>query len=186
MEWRWNAVFLVSLGMIWAAMTTARPVSSLDPTDDATLELAELEDAFAHDPSDVALAKTLSETYLDLGRPGLAIAVLRAGDPSVLEHPMVAHRLAQAYEASGRVLDAYATADLALARCARALGTRDAPSGTPVPRFDCDARQHTALRMHHGALGHMVEWGIADPVRDDRTEVAYDLAMRRARIASSR
>ncbi len=186
MEWRWNAVFLVSLGAIWAAMTTAKPVSSLDPADGATRELAELEDAYAHDPSDVVLAKTLAETYLDLGRPGLAIAAIRAGDTSLLEHPMVAHRLAQAYEASGRVLDAYATADLALARCARALGTKDAPSGTPVPRFGCDARQHTALTMHHRALGHMVEWGIADPVRDDRTEVAYDLAMRRARIASSR
>ncbi len=186
MEWRWNAVFLVSLGAIWAAMTTAKPVSSFDPTDERTRELAALEDAYAHDPSDVTLAKTLAGTYLELGRPGLAIAALRAGDPSVLEHPMVAHQLAQAYEASGRVLDAYATADLALARCARALGTKDAPSGTAVPRFGCDARQHTALTMHHRALGHMVEWGIADPVRDDRTEVAYDLAMRRARIASSR
>jgi len=186
MEWRWNAVFLVSMGAIWAGMTTAKPVSSLDPRGESTRELAALEDAYAHEPTDADLARTLADTYLELGRPGLAIATLRAGDPAILEHPMVAHRLAQAYEASGRVLDAYATADLALARCARALGTKDAPSGTAVPRFGCDARQHAALTMHHQALGHMVEWGVADPVRDDRTEVAYDLAMRRARIASSR
>ena len=75
---------------------------------------------------------------------------------------------------------------LALARCARALGTADAPSGTPVPRFACDARQHMALSTHQEALGHMLEWGIADPARDARTEVAYDLALRRASIASAR
>ena len=69
MEWRWNAVFLVSLGAIWAAMTTAKPVSSLDPADDATRELAELEDAYAHDPSDVALAKTLDLDLLGLVGP---------------------------------------------------------------------------------------------------------------------
>ena len=186
MEWRWNAVFLVSFGVVWAAMTTAKPVSSLDPADAETRMLAALEDQYAHDPGNAVLARSLAETYLDLGRPGLAIAALRAGDPANLENPMVAHRLAQAYEASGRVLDAYATADLALARCARALGTADAPSGTPVPRFACDARQHMALSTHQEALGHMLEWGIADPVRDDRTEVAYDLALRRASIASAR
>jgi hypothetical protein len=29
----------------------------------------------------------------------------------------------------------------------------------------------------------MVEWGVAVPGRDPRTEVAYDLAFRRARVA---
>jgi hypothetical protein len=167
-------------------MTTAKPISPLDPARPGTQHLASLEDAYAHDPTNVALARELAETYLDLARPGLAIAALRAGDPTNLEHPALAHRLAQAYEASGRVLDAYATADLALARCARSLGTKDAPSGTPVPRFECDARQHAVLEIHRRALGHMVEWGIADPTRDDRTEVAYDVALRRARIASAR
>ena len=185
MEWRCNAVFLVSLGVAWAAMTTAKPVASFDPAAAPTHALAATEDAYALDPGNPVLARELAEVYLELGRPGLAIAALRAGDPGNLEHPMVAHRLAQAYEASGRVLDAYATADLALARCARVLGTKDAPSGTPVPRFGCDARQHMALGTHHQALGHMVQWGVADPVRDDRTEVAYDLALRRARIASA-
>ena len=50
MEWRWNAVFLISLGAIWAAMTTAKPVSSLDPADESTRELAELEDAVRGEP----------------------------------------------------------------------------------------------------------------------------------------
>ncbi|MBX3251621.1 MAG: tetratricopeptide repeat protein [Myxococcales bacterium] len=184
MELRLNAVVGVFLLLAWSSLTGVQPVSSLPPASERAQALAELEDAFAHDPTNVELARGLAETYLELRRPGLAIAVLRAGDPSLIEHPVIAHRLARAYEASGRVLDAFATADLALARCARYLGTGDAPSNTPLPRFACDARQHAALSVHHRALERMVRWGVAVPGSDPRTELAYDLAMRRARVAS--
>lgn len=183
MELRLNVLVVVVLIVAWSSLTATQPVSSLAPSSERARALASLEDAFAHDPSNVELAKALAETYLDLRRPGLAIAVLRAGDPSLVEHPILAHRLARAYEVSGRVLDAFATADLALARCARYLGTGDAPSNTPLPRFACDAQQHAVLTVHHRALERMVRWGVAVPGSDPRTEVAYDLAMRRARVA---
>ena len=186
MEWRLNLAVLVTLSIVWAHLTAAEPVSPLDPADPGTAELARMEDAFARDGGDVVLARRLAETYLELGRPGLAIATLRAGEPGILEHPVVAHRLAQAYEASGRVLDARATAELALMRCARSLGTGDAPSGTPIPRFACDPHQHAVLSMHRDALEHMVEWGVAVPASDARAQPAYDLAMRRVRIAARR
>ncbi|MCB9601841.1 MAG: hypothetical protein H6720_16065 [Sandaracinus sp.] len=183
MEIRLNLVVLAVLGFTWAHLCATEPVASFEPRSQASRELAELEDAFAHRPNDPVLARQLAETYLELRRPGLAIAALRAGDPALLEHPLVAHRLAQAYEASGRVLDALSTADLALQRCARGLGTSDAPSNTPLPRHLCDQHEHAMLSMHHRALSLMVEWGVAVPGRDPRTEVAYDLALRRARVA---
>lgn len=184
MEWRVNVLFLGVLALAALGLTPSGPVSALDPRDPSTRELADLEDALARDGHDVDLAQRLAERYLELDRPGLAVAALRAADPAVLEHPVVAHRLAQAYEASGRILDAEATARLALARCARALGTAHAPSGTPVPRHSCSARQHASLTMHEAALTHMVRWGVADPAHDPRSEVAYDLAMRRAHVAA--
>lgn len=184
MELRLNLVLLALIVAASSSLTAAEPVAALDPDAPSTRELAAMEDAFAQDPSDIALARGLAETYIDLRRPGLAIAVLRAGDPQHLDHPMVAHRLAQAYEQGGRVLDALATSDLALARCARSLGTADAPSGTPVPVYSCTARQHAVLEMHRNALVHMVRWGVADPIHDPRTRRAYDLSIRRASIAS--
>ena len=181
---RCNLAFLGILALMWAGTTTAKPLSGLAPRSERAQGLADLEDAVAHHPSDVDLARALVQEYLDMGRPGLAIAALRATDAELIEHPAIAHRLAQAYEASGRVLDAYATAELALARCARSRGTADAPSGTPVPRFRCAAQEYVVLRIHRQALSHMVEWGVAEPTRDQRTERAYALALRRARIAS--
>lgn len=183
MEVRINLAMLAILGLSWCHLTASNPVASFEPSSDGARELAALEDELAHHPGDPVLARHLAETYLDIGRPGLAIAALRAADPTLLEHPLVAHRLAQAYEASGRVLDAFSTADLALQRCARSLGTRDAPSNTPLPRHVCDPHQHAVLTTHHRALSLMVEWGVAVPGRDPRTEVAYGLALRRARIA---
>lgn len=184
MELRLNLALLALVAAAASALTAAEPVAALDPDAPSTRELAAMEDAFARDPGDIAMARQLAETYIELRRPGLAIAVLRAGDPELLDHPMLAHRLAQAYEQGGRVLDAYATSDLALARCARSLGTADAPSGTPVPTYGCTARQHAVLEMHRNALGHMVRWGVADPIHDDRTRTAYELSVRRASIAS--
>lgn len=186
MELRVNVVLLLLLAGVWAQQTATSPSATFAAEDPGTAELARMEDAFALDSDDVVLARRLAETYLDLQRPGLAIATLRSGDPALLEHPVVAHRLAQAYEQSGRVEDALATSDLALARCARSLGTSDAPSGTAVPRFSCDGHQHAVLRMHREALRRMVEWGVARPATDPRARLAYELASRRARIALSR
>src|SRR5688500_7865552 len=122
MEIRVNLVLMAALGLAWAGLTAADPVAALDPASDETRRLALLEDAFAADRSDPLLARELAEKYLRLDQPGLAIATIRAADPQLLEDPLLSHRLAQAYEKSGRMLDALATADLALARCGRSLG----------------------------------------------------------------
>lgn len=185
MEMRVNLVLLAGLAMAWAWASPSEPVPALDPDAGATAELADLEDAFARDRDNRALAQRLSEEYLEIDRPGLAIAALRSAPPELLEDPALAHRLAQAYEGSGRILDAMATADLALARCARSLGTAESATTTPVPRYECSARQYAALEVHHAALRHMARWGVADPRTDARVALAYDLAFRRARVASA-
>lgn len=185
MEIRLNIAILGALAIIWAALGADEPVAAMDPIDPDRAELADLEDRFARDRSDVVLARQLSTRYLEMDRPGLAIATLRSASPELLEDPMLAHRLAQAYEGSGRVLDAHATAELALARCGRSLGTTDSSAATPVPRFGCSHREYAVLEMHHTALEHMVRWGVARPSEDGRTQVAYDLAVRRASVASA-
>jgi hypothetical protein len=183
MEIRLNLVLLGVLGLTWLAMTPADPVAALDPDAAETRELALLEDQFAASPNDVLLARHLSSRYLELDRPGLAIAALRSADPTLLEDPTVAHRLAQAYERTGRMLDAVATAELAVARCGRYLGTTDAAPVTPVPEYVCDERDYALLDLHRNALSHMVRWGVSDPGRDPRRNVAYQIAERRVSIA---
>jgi len=185
MEIRLNLALLAALGIAWAALTATEPVAALDPASAETRDLLALEDLFALNHSDIGLARRLSERYLELDRPGLAVAALRSADPELLEDPMLSHRLAQAYEASGRMLDALATAEVALARCGRSLGTADSFSTTPLPRYGCGEREYAVLAMHQEALDHMVRWGVADPQRDERTRLAYDLALRRVRVAST-
>jgi hypothetical protein len=118
-----------------------------------------------------------------VGLPGLAIGVMTGADESVREDPTAAHRLARAYEATGRLDDAIATAALAEARCARALGATAFEPTSPVPAASCTASQHAMLDAHQSALAQMKRWGIVDPTRDPRAQLAYDVAMRRARIA---
>jgi hypothetical protein len=183
MELRINVVLLSLLACAWAGLSVSEPVAALEPGAPETRALASLEDEFAAHPGDLRLARALSAAYLDVGRPGLAVATLRAADPTLLEDPTLAHRLAQAYERSGRVLDALATADLALQRCARALGSDDASHATPVPRFGCSERTYASLDVHRSALGHMVRWGVAEPASDSRTAKAYRLATRSATLA---
>jgi predicted Zn-dependent protease len=186
MEIRLNLALLAALALLWAGLTANDPVAALDPEASEARELAALEDDFANDRSDIVLARRLSALYLELDRPGLAVAALRSADPELLEDPMLMHRLAQAYEQSGRMLDALATSQLALARCGRSLGTADSSAATPLPAYECGAREYTRLDMHRSALSHMVRWGVADPATDPRTPMAYDVAMRRATVASVR
>jgi hypothetical protein len=184
MEIRINIALLAALGVVSLSLTASDPVAAFDPNAAEIRELSFLEDEFAQDPSNELLARHLSSRYLELDRPGLVIAVVRAGDPSLVEDPMIAHRLAQAYEATDRLEDAHATAELALARCLRSLGSVDFTQ-TAVPEHGCSARDYAIFDMHRSALSHMVGWGVSEPSRDYRSRLAYDLAMRRATVASA-
>jgi hypothetical protein len=185
MELKVNLVLLAVLGAAWAAIVLAEPAASLDPSAASTAELAALEDAFASDRGDSLLARQLADQYLELRSPQLAVAVLSASTPQVREDPAILHLLARAYEATGRMNDALATARLALARCARALGTADSSEVTPVPVHRCSERTYVALDVHATALTHMVRWGVTEPERDQRARTAYALAVRSARILSA-
>lgn len=183
LEIKTNLALGAMLALAWLALTAGRPTPAFEADRPGTTYLAHLEDAHAQNPADAHLAQRLAESYLGLNRPGLAATVLEASDPTVLEHPMVLMRLAQAYERIGRVPDALATGQLAYRRCGRSLGALDAPAGTPVPRFTCDAREHAAIGIHLDALRHLDSWGVVDPAADPRTASAYQLAERRAHVA---
>lgn len=178
-EIRLNAALIAIAGLLWLALYAHAPSMVASKNDMA--HLGQLEDAFNRDPSDLSALVALSEAYLERAHPQLAVALVRSAPPELLEEPAVTHQLASAYERSGRLLDALATADLALARCARVLGA--AASLKELPRYNCSERTFAKLDTHKSALERMVYWGIVDPRVDPRAQRAYDLALRRARIA---
>lgn len=185
MEVRLNLILLAALVLVWGAAEASAPRSrARDPHARDGLRAAE--DAFARDAGDVAAARTLASAYVEGGRPELALSVLVGAPGAPLDDPYVAHRVAMAYEAAGRVDEALALVASTHDRCARALGVGDAGRArTPVPRFPCNTSQHAALAAHRRALALLRAWGVADPTRDPRTPRAYDLALRRARVASA-
>lgn len=185
MEVKVNLGILVVLGAVWGSLTLTEESAALDPTLESTRELAFLEDRFATHRNDPALATELADAYLRMDRPELAVAALSAADAEVLESPAVAHRLARAYEQTGRLEDALSTSQLALARCARALGTASSSEATPVPRHGCSERTYAALDVQRSALARMRAWGVTDPRGDVRAERAYGMAVRAARLVSA-
>ena len=179
MEIRVNLALIAFVALVWLGLYAQTPARIGDAHDMA--QLGQLEDDAARRPSDPKALVSLTDRYVATGFPALAIAVIRSAPAEVLEQPAVSHQLARAYEASGRLLDALATADLALTRCARVLGAR--AFETAVPRFACNEHTLAKLDMHKGALERMARWGVVDPRVDPRAQRAYDLALRRARIA---
>ncbi len=180
MEIRVNVALMMIVGLIWLGLRAHAP-SAVDAEKPWVSQLAPLEDAFGADRGDKRALVALIDAYLEEGYPQLAVAALRHAEPMLLEEPVVSHQLARAYEASGRLLDALATSDLALARCSRVIGAR--PLDTAVPSYTCSERTFAMLDTHKSALERMVRWGIVDPRVDPRAQHAYDLALRRARIA---
>jgi len=185
MEMKVNLVLLGVLAIAWGAGALTEPATLLAPSEGSAGDLAGLEDAFATDREDPAVAVELADRYIALGRPSLAVAALSSTGPALREDPAVLHRLAMAYEATGRMDDALATARLGLARCARALGTSSASSVTPVPDRACSERTYAALDVHASALGLMERWGVTDVSHDPRARRAYALSLRSARILSA-
>lgn len=185
MEIKINVGILLFLGLVWGALSWTQPGAALDPHAEQTRSLRVLEDRFAHDHGNAALAQDLADAYLDLDRPEFAVATLSAAEPDVLTDPGVEHRLARAYERIGRVDDALATSEVALAQCARSLGTDESSSVTPIPARGCSERLYAALEMHRDALARMHAWGVTDPRTDPRAPHAYGLAVRAARILTT-
>ncbi len=179
MEIRVNLVLIALLSLAWLGLRAQTP--SRITSEAAAGHLAQLEDTCAQDKADPQALVELTNAYLEIGYPALAVLALRAAQPVLLEEPAVAHQLARAYEQGGRLLDALATADLALDRCSRVLGA--AHLDTELPTFACSERTLSKLDTHKSALERMVRWGIVDPRVDPRAQRAYDLALRRARIA---
>lgn len=178
MEIRINVVLIALLAAVWLGLRAHSPAAVV--AEAQAPSLATLEDTFAHDRMNQIALSSLTEAYLEASQAELAIVVLRAAEPALLEEPGIAHQLARAYEQTGRLHDALATADLALTRCARVLGAR--PLDTAVPHFGCSENIYSKLDIHRLALERMVQWGIVDPRVDPRATRAYDEANRKRRM----
>ena len=182
MALRINFVLLLLLALAWGGLRFSEPVAIVDAMPENTGDLAHLEDAFARDPHDVNLARGLATAYLEMDRPGLAISIVKAAHVELLDDAQLLHRLAQAYERTGRLRDANQTAELALDLCARSLGTGAVAPVTPVPRFECSERVYAALDLHAGALARMVRMGVTDSAHDARVATAYAMASRTVHV----
>jgi hypothetical protein len=182
MEIRVSLVLLVVLVVTGSALSASGPTALVDPASVEAVQLSQLEDAASAARGDLALTQRLAATYLRYGHPGLAITAVRAAPPEVGRDPVLTHRLAQAYEASGRVEDALGTAELALARCKCVAVAVEREFCEQPSR--CSASTLAALEMHQEALTMLMRWGVSDPRHDTRTALAYRLAQRTARIAS--
>lgn len=177
------ALLAVLAGIAWALAAEA-PTAAFDPSSAATAELSSLEDRFAVAHDDLTVARQLAAEYLRRDAPALAIGVVHAAAPELVTDPLLTHRLAQAYEAVGRIDDALATASVARARCLRSLGNEEAAPASSPSRYLCSPAALVALEQHEQALAQMVLWGVSDPRHDPRARVAHGLAERRAKIAS--
>jgi hypothetical protein len=184
MEIRVSLVLLGLLVLVHSGLRAEQPVAALQGPETARTELSDLEDRVAREPANAALVRQLSASYLRLGKPALAVAAIRSAEPRLLEDPLLAARLARAYEATGNLADAAATAQLAVARCLRAAGSSAALGAQSA--FACSELSLILLEQHRDALWNMMRWGVTDPLHDPRRELAYQLAERSASIASFR
>jgi hypothetical protein len=184
MEIRLSLVLLALLGGVAWSLAATEPRAQLNQDDDSVRALSALEDAFATAHDDLGVARKLSAEYLRLGQPALAIGVARTASPGLIADPLLTHRLAQAYEAVGRLDDALATASVAHARCLRAVGSADAVVSDGAPTFACTPAVLVAVEQHEQSLALMLRWGVTDPRHDPRARMARGLSERRARIAS--
>jgi hypothetical protein len=175
---------LALLGVVAQALTASDPRPTLEPGA-APPELAALEDGLAREPGNPAVARRLAAEYLRLGQPALALGVVRAVRPELVADPLLTHRIAQAYEALGRLDDAAITASVAKARCLRAVGSDRVGLTVEPTALRCSPGVLLALEQHEHALLLMLRWGVSDPRTDGRAIAAHDLAVRRARIASA-
>ncbi len=185
MEIRINIVFLATLGATIASMTFVDPDSLADWNSSETRAVTNLEDALARNRSDLTTARLLANKYLEAGRPQFAVAAIRSVPSHLADDPPLLDLLAAAYEATGQVDDALSTAELALSRCERTLGSASSSVTTPIPAYRCTEREHGMLVLHKNALAYMSQWRVADPRVDSRARLAYLLASRRATVAIS-
>jgi hypothetical protein len=179
-----SLALLVLLGAAAHALTAADPRPTLEPGK-APPELAALEDQLAREPGNPEVARRLAAEYLRLDQPALALGVVRAVRPELVSDPLLTHRIAQAYEALGRLDDAAITASVARARCLRAVGSDHVGVTVEPTPLRCSPGALLALERHEHALLQMLRWGVSDPRNDSRAIAAHDLAARRARIASA-
>jgi hypothetical protein len=183
-EIRLSVAMVLLLGGVLFSMRAVPAHTELAAEPAVAHALADLEDEFAQHPNDVVLGRELAREYLRLDRPALVIAAVLSVDPGRRADPLLTHWLARAYERSGRMHDAVATAHLAVMRCAEAAGSSRVFSVGESSDATCNQGTLVRLEMHANALAMMSRWGVQDARTDQRAKLAYQLAERTVSIAS--
>ncbi len=162
-------VAVVAAGWSAGNYAVVHPVVDSEATQRASL--GDLEGMVARDHDNLAAARALSERYLAMHMPQLAVDTVARMSPAVQQDGRVTLNVARAYEALGEVQTASARLNGALNRC----------SSVPEDLRDgagCGVRTQTELAIESTAVDRMIEWHIT-PVSDpDRAALAHDLSIR--------
>ena len=85
MELKAQALLVAVAVLAWTQLCAWEPIAAISPSDQASDSLATLEDHCAIHHDDGRSLKQLVDRYLELEKPGLAVAVLRTAPRAVLE-----------------------------------------------------------------------------------------------------
>jgi hypothetical protein len=178
-----NGVFGFAVVVLFIAVQAQTPAPIWEVQPSERWRVAQLEAAIEADRSDPERAAELADEYLHQREPELAASLLRGLDLDAQRDPIVQHRLALAYADMGRLSDAIASARTASARCMHAIEDAEAVPGL---RASCNETTLTRIELHRTALERLEAWGVVDPQQDpEKTELAYGLSYRMARLAIS-
>ena len=163
----WNVgVLLSALGLLMAS-GTQREKSVLAA--EHTGAVRGLESNVAAHPLDAASLRLLSQQYLDLRAPGMALRAIEDADPRARTEPTVQHVYARALLDQGRAAEALAVERRVLAACAEAT---------------CESWLIASATRRADILRELVDLGVEDAqAHPESTAIAYYKATREAHLA---
>jgi hypothetical protein len=166
MDQRWvnGAVAGLAVGLLSMAGTTRE--ARMTAPDDG--RLAALETAVARMPSDKGRVLDLTDAYLDVAQPGMALALLARSSPELRRDPEVTHTMARALFQSGRAKEALATELRALDAC-----------GESACRPRVLAQAARRVEFFQAVLDLGVENPLLSP---ERVQTAYERSNREVRL----
>ena len=171
----YGATVLAAAAVFWLMGGTQREKAVVTGAEPAGLRT--LETAVVTAPGSVESRRALAQAYLDARQPGLAVAALEAGPPTLREDVRVRHILARALVDEGRSEEALHLEESVAASCGPLARGEQAPEG-------CDPVVLASALRRAGILRELVALGVEDaPAHPEAMLFAYENATREARVA---
>jgi predicted Zn-dependent protease len=169
----WSVAVLAAASALWLASGVERERPVLSP--EASDAIAHLEANVAAHPESAPALRDLSQAYLEVRAPGLAISLIQHAPASVRSDPWVDHAYARALLDQGRAEEALTVERRVLDRCA---------SDPAVGATPCDTWLIASATRRTDILQQLVHLGVEDAqAHPEASLIAYQNATREARLA---